>query len=94
MLEQPDLLTTVAGQLLQFGVLGIALLASLYGNWLQWKENNRLQEARVGDAKANTVAFSDLTKNATAAITAQTGATEAGTEAVRDLREALRRGAS
>jgi len=92
-LQQPssDFLATAAGQIVQYGVLGVIALTFAYAILKLWASNERVQQARVDDAKANTTASNELLSKAVAAITANTSATETGTEAVKELRDALRR---
>jgi len=86
-----DILASTAGQLVQFGVLGICVLAFAWVIVRLWDANTKVQQARVDDAKANATASLEVVKQAVAAITANTAATEQQTEAVKDLRDALQR---
>lgn len=89
--QSPEFLASAAGQAVQYGVLGLVAVVFAYAILKLWSANERIQQARVDDAKANTVASNDLLGKAVAAITANTAATEAQTGAVKELREALRR---
>lgn len=86
-----DVMATLAGQLVQYGVLGICVIAFAYTITVLWKEYSRVQQARIDDAKSYATQSLDAMKAVTGALVASTTATESNTEALRELRDAIRR---
>jgi hypothetical protein len=90
-LDEPSLLTSATGQLLQLGLAGIVILGEAYAIVMLFRALQKAQDTRVVDAQAVTSVHGKLVEASTSALVNQAASNGNVAEALDRLTDALNR---